>query len=148
MFVGEYSHALDGKGRLVLPSRFRDELSQGCYLTKGQERCLYVFGQDQFDREVERVRSIPRTDRRYRTYARVFFSGASDQQLDKQGRIQLPAGLRTYASLNKDVAILGVGERIEIWDSETWATYLEGEADQFYSDISDGDSLDGAGGSA
>ncbi|MBT8248727.1 MAG: division/cell wall cluster transcriptional repressor MraZ [Acidimicrobiia bacterium] len=145
MFVGEYAHALDGKGRLVLPSRFRDDLASGCYLTKGQERCLYVFDEQQFDREVERVRSIPRADRSYRTYARVFFSGASDQQLDKQGRIQIPAGLRAYASLNKDVAILGVGERIEIWDSETWAAYLAGEADQFYSDISEDTSRGGGG---
>ncbi len=137
MFVGEYAHTLDGKGRLVLPSRFRDGLADGCYLTKGQERCLYVFTPEQFDREVERVRAIPRTDRRYRTYARVFFAGASDQQLDRQGRIQLPSGLRDYASLAKEVAVLGVGERIEVWDRDTWASYLADEAEQFYADISD-----------
>jgi len=137
LFVGEFAHTIDGKGRLVLPSRFRDDLAGGCFITKGQERCLYVFTPEQFEREVERVRSIPRTDRRYRTYARVFFSGASDQQLDKQGRIQLPGGLRTYASLEKEVSVLGVGERIEVWDSETWSNYLANEADEFYSDISD-----------
>ena len=135
MFVGEFAHTVDGKGRVVLPSRFREDLANGCFVTKGQERCLYVFTPDQFDREVERVRSIPRTDRRHRTYARVFFSGASDEQLDKQGRIQLPAALRTYASLDKEVAVIGVGERIEIWDSATWTAYLADEADEFYSDI-------------
>lgn len=134
MFLGEHQHTIDPKGRVVLPSRFRDQLATGCFITKGQERCLFVFPPEQWEREVEGIRSLPRTDRRARNYSRVFFAGATDQKPDKQGRIQIPGTLRTYAGLHKDVVVVGVGERVEIWDSEKWQE-VTANADSEYADI-------------
>jgi len=134
VFLGEYQHSIDDKGRLVLPRKFRDELSGGCVITKGQERCLFVFSMDRWREEVGKVSRLPRTDRRARNYARSFFAAASDQPLDRQGRIQVPDGLRRYASLEKEATIVGVADRIEIWSTEAW----EGEraqADDYYAGI-------------
>ena len=142
MFLGEYQHSLDTKGRLVLPRKFRDELSDGLVVTKGQENCLYVFTFDRFQEEMARVNRLPRTDGRARKLARSFFPGASNQQLDKQGRIQIPDKLRNFASLEKDVAVVGVADRIEIWATDEWETVQE-EADQYYSEIEDALSSEG-----
>ncbi len=134
MFLGEHQHTIDPKGRIVLPSRFRADLARGCFITKGQDRCLFVFTPDQWAQEAERFRNLPRTDRRLRNYARVFFAGASDPKLDKQGRIQVPATLREYAGLEKEVVVVGVGERIEIWNADTWRE-VTSNADAEYADI-------------
>jgi MraZ protein len=134
VFLGEYQHTIDPKGRVVLPSRFRDDLAKGCVIAKGQERCLFVFTLEQWEQEVERVRSFPRTDRRLRNYSRAFFGGASDQKLDKQGRIQIPANLREYAGLGKDVVVVGVGERVELWDAGTWQEFTA-NVDEYYAEI-------------
>ncbi len=134
MFLGEYSHSLDQKGRVVMPSKFRPGLEHGCVVTKGQERCLYVFPLDRWDGEAERVLKLPRMDRRARNYARSFFASASDQALDKAGRCQIPEPLRSYAGLNKDVTVVGVADHIEIWDTATWET-VASEADEYYSGI-------------
>ena len=134
MFLGEYSHSLDEKGRVVMPSKFRVGLDDGCVVTKGQERCLYVFPLDRWETESERVLRLPRTDRRARNYARAFFASAIDQTLDKAGRCQIPEALRAYADLGKDVTVVGVADRIEIWDSETWGTIAQ-EADDYYAGI-------------
>jgi MraZ protein len=142
VFLGEYQHSVDSKGRLVLPSRFRDRLERGLVVTKGQERCLYVFPIDKWDQEVEQVNNLPRTDRRSRNYARSFFGSASDQQLDGQGRIQIPQPLREYASLAKDVVVIGVADRVEIWNVESWAS-VSGEADEQFAGIEEALSGDG-----
>ncbi len=142
MFLGEYQHSIDDKGRLVLPSKFRAGLDQGLVVTKGQERCLFVFPVERWEDEVAKVNRLPRTDRRSRNYARTFFGSASDQALDKQGRIQLPQALRDYAALDKDVVVVGVAERIEIWDSAAWST-LSAEADEVFAAIEDALSEDG-----
>ncbi|GMQ93468.1 MAG: division/cell wall cluster transcriptional repressor MraZ [Acidimicrobiia bacterium] len=134
MFLGEYSHSLDAKGRVVMPSRFRPGLERGCVLTKGQERCLYVFALDRWDGEAQRVLKLPRTDRRARNYARSFFASAIDQTLDKAGRCQIPESLRAYAGLSKDVTVVGVADRVEIWDTATWET-VAAEADEYYAGI-------------
>ena len=134
MFLGEYQHSVDAKGRVVLPSKFRDELAAGCVITKGQERCLYVFTTERFSDEVDRIKSLPRTERKFRDYARSFFAGASDQTLDRQGRIQIPATLRSYAGLGKDVAIVGVGERLEVWDAGSWRAFTE-SSDENYAEL-------------
>lgn len=134
MFLGEYQHSVDGKGRLVMPSKFRDRLEPGLVVTKGQERCLYVFPLDRWGEEVEKVKSLPRTDRRSRNYARSFFGAASDQSMDGQGRIQIPQPLRDYAGLDKEVVVVGVAERVEIWDAEAWAANTT-EADELYAGI-------------
>ena len=134
MFLGEYQHSVDTKGRVVLPSKFRDRLDEGLVVTKGQERCLYVFPLDRWDEEVSKVNNLPRTDRRSRNYARSFFGAASDQTMDGQGRIQIPQPLREYAALTKDVTVVGVADRVEIWDVEAW-TANSSEADDLYAGI-------------
>jgi MraZ protein len=142
VFLGEYQHSVDDKGRLVMPSKFRHHLADGIVVTKGQEHCLYVFPAERWDVEVERVNRLPRTNRRNRHYARSFFGAASDQELDKQGRIQLPPTLRSFAGLGKDVVIVGVADRLEIWDTEAWAR-LSDEADELYADIEEALSEEG-----
>lgn len=134
MFLGEYQHSVDAKGRVVLPAKFRDRLENGLVVTKGQERCLYIFPLDRWEEEVRKVNQLPRTDRRSRNYARSFFGAASDQALDKQGRIQVPQALRDYAALEKDVVVVGVADRVEIWDTESWAANST-EADELYAGI-------------
>ncbi|MCL1595514.1 MAG: division/cell wall cluster transcriptional repressor MraZ [Actinomycetia bacterium] len=134
MFLGEFSHSLDEKGRVVMPSKFRMGLEDGCVVTKGQERCLYVFPLDRWENESERVLRLPRTDRRARNYARAFFASAIDQTLDKAGRCQIPEALRVYANLGKDVTVVGVADRVEIWDTATWETVAQ-EADDYYAGI-------------
>ncbi len=134
MFLGEYSHSIDDKGRVVMPSKFRGELDGGLVITKGQERCLYVFPNDRWDTEANKVLSLPRTDPRNRSYSRTVFASASNQSLDKAGRCQIPEKLRLYAGLGKDVTVIGVADRIEVWDPEAWdIAALEG--DEYYADI-------------
>ena len=134
MFLGQYQHTVDKKGRMVLPARYRHKLSSGCVITKGQERCLYVFPLDRWEREVEKYRMLPRTDARARRLTRAFFAGAIHQELDAAGRVQLPVRLREYAGLEREVTVIGVEERAEIWDSVAWNQYDE-EADDYYSNI-------------
>jgi MraZ protein len=134
MFLGEYSHSLDDKGRIVMPSKFRVGLAGGLVITKGQERCLYVFGMGTWQDESARVQRLPRTDRRARNFSRSFFASASDQALDRTGRCQIPEALRIYAGLDKDVTVVGVSDRIEIWDTETWHS-VAAEADEYYAGI-------------
>ena len=124
MFLGTYTPRLDEKSRLILPAKFRDELAEGLVLTRGQERCIYVFSAREFERVHEQMRSAPLSSRQARDYIRVFLSGASDEVPDKQGRVTVPAPLRQYAGLDRDVTVIGAGTRVEIWDSESWNTYL------------------------
>ena len=134
VFLGEYQHAVDDKGRMVLPARFRRGLENGCVVTKGQERCLYVFPMSRWREETERFGSLPRTDARARRLARSFFAGAIAQEMDGAGRVQLPQGLRDYAGLGKEVTVIGVSDRLEIWNTAEWRAY-NAEADEFYSTI-------------
>ncbi|ACS30874.1 division/cell wall cluster transcriptional repressor MraZ [Micrococcus luteus] len=124
MFLGTYTPRLDEKSRLILPAKFREELAEGLVLTRGQERCIYVFSAREFERVHEQMRSAPLSSRQARDYIRVFLSGASDEVPDKQGRVTVPAPLRQYAGLDRDVTVIGAGTRVEIWDSESWNTYL------------------------
>ena len=124
MFLGTHTPRLDDKGRLILPAKFRAELAGGLVVTRGQERCLYVFAMDEFVRIADQMRTAPVTSKSVRDYLRVFLSGASDEAPDKQGRITLPPVLREYAGLTRDVAVIGAGSRLEIWDAEAWSTYL------------------------
>jgi MraZ protein len=106
-------------------------LAKGCFVTKGLDRCLFIFTPGQWEIEAQEFRALSRRDRQLRNYSRVFFAGAIDQKLDKQGRIQIPAGLREYAGLDKDVTVVGVAERIEIWNTATWQELTAG-ADEEY----------------
>ena len=133
MFLGTYSPRLDEKGRLFLPAKFRDELAAGLVITKGQERCLYVFAAAEFARLTERLREAPLTAKGARDYSRVFFASAHDDTPDKQGRVTVPPQLREYAGLDRDCAVIGANTRVEIWDAAAWATYLAGQEEQFSS---------------
>ena len=136
MFLGTHEPKLDEKGRLILPARFRDELSEGLVITKGQERCLYVFPANEFSLITERLRQAPVTEKKSRDYLRVMFAGAHDEVPDNQGRITIPAGLRTYASLEKNCVVIGANTRLEIWDSTTWNAYLA-DREKTFSDVSE-----------
>jgi MraZ protein len=136
MFLGTHTPHLDEKGRLFLPAKYREELSRGLVLTKGQERCLYVFPLTEFDRVTEALRA-PVTTKAVRDYSRVFFASASDETPDRQGRITVPAALREYAGLQRDCVVIGANTRLEIWDAEAWTTYLDRQEDAF-SDASEG----------
>lgn len=131
MFLGTFTPKLDDKGRLILPAKFRDELSDGLVVTRGQERCLYVFGEREFERMHERIREAPITSKQSRDYLRVFLSGAHAETPDKQGRVTVPQGLREYAGLDRDLAVIGAGSRAEIWDAEAWQQYLTAQESAF-----------------
>ncbi len=131
MFLGTHTPRLDEKGRLFLPAKYRDELAPGLVITKGQERCLYVFPLPEFDRITEALRAAPVTAKSVRDYSRVFFASASDETPDKQGRVTIPPALREYAGLQRDCVVIGANTRLEIWDSEAWTSYLDQQEDAF-----------------
>ncbi|WP_432562795.1 division/cell wall cluster transcriptional repressor MraZ [Kineococcus sp. SYSU DK003] len=124
MFLGTHTPRLDDKGRLILPARFRDQLLDGLVITRGQDRCLYLFPMQEFQQMHEELRRAPLTNKEARDYQRVFLSGASSEVPDKQGRITVPPLLRQYAALDRDVAVIGAGSRVELWDLPTWESYL------------------------
>ena len=117
MFLGTHTPRLDDKGRLFLPAKFRDELSEGLVVTRGQERCLYVWPSAEFRSFTEQLRKAPVTNKSARTFMRMLFAA------DKQGRVTLPPMLREYAGLNRECVVIGAFNRVEIWDSEAWNTY-------------------------
>lgn len=131
MLLGTHSPRLDDKGRLILPAKFRDDLAEGVVITRGQERCLYVFSKREFAGVHEKIRQAPVTSEEARKYLRVFLSGATDEIPDKQGRVLLPQVLREYAGLSKDLTIIGVGARAEIWDAASWQSYLAANEENF-----------------
>lgn len=124
MFLGAHAPKLDDKGRVILPAKFRDELAAGIVVTRGQENCLYVFTSREFETLHEKIRQAPVTSKVARDFLRVFLSGASAEMPDKQNRITIPANLREYAGLGHDLTVIGAGNRVEIWDSAAWDTYL------------------------
>lgn len=134
MFLGTFTPKLDDKGRLILPAKFREDLAEGLVITRGQERCLYVFSESEFAQMHERIREAPITSKQGRDYLRVFLSGAHAETPDKQGRVTVPAALRQYASLDRDLAVIGAGSRAEIWDAEAWQRYLA-EQESAFADI-------------
>ena len=131
MFLGTFSPKLDEKSRLILPAKFRDELADGLVVTRGQERCLYVFSREEFESMHDRIRSAPITSKLSRDYLRVFLSGAHDETPDKQHRITLPAPLREYAGLDRELVVIGAGSRAEIWNAESWQKYLSDQEASF-----------------
>ncbi len=118
MFMGEYNHTIDAKGRLIIPSKFREILGDVFVVTKGLDGCLFVYDNEEWKRFEEKLRALPITNKEARQFVRFFLAGAAEVEVDKQGRILLPNVLREFAQINKDVALLGVGSRIEIWGRE------------------------------
>jgi MraZ protein len=141
VFLGTHSPRLDEKGRIILPAKFREELAEGLVLTRGQERCIYVFSQKEFERIHESMREAPLSSKQARDYIRVFLSGASDEVPDKQGRVTIPPALRSYAGLGRELAVIGAGTRAEIWDADAWNEYLT-EKESAFSETDD-DNLPG-----
>ena len=121
MFMGEYNHSIDTKGRLIIPSRFREELGDEFVVTKGLDGCLFVFPDHEWRAFEEKLRTLPLTNKIARKFARFFVAGATPCELDRQGRILLPQTLREFAGLEKDVVLTGMLNRIEIWSTAKWA---------------------------
>jgi MraZ protein len=137
MFLGTHTPRLDDKGRLILPAKFREELAGGVVITKGQEHCLYVFPMAEFQRQADALAAAPVTNKAARAYSRVFFAGAHDEVPDKQGRVTIPGHLRDYASLDRDLVVIGASTRVEIWDKQSWESYLS-ESEGEFADITEG----------
>ena len=136
LFLGTHFPRLDDKGRLILPAKFRDALVEGLVITKGQERCLYVWPVDEFARITEQLRNAPPTNKAVRDYMRVFFAGASDEVPDRQGRVTVPPPLRDYAGLTRDCVVIGASNRVEVWDARSWESYLA-EQEQAFAELSE-----------
>lgn len=131
MFLGTHTPRLDDKGRMILPAKFREKFAAGLVMTRGQERCLYVFPMNEFERIAAAMNTTPVTSRAVRDYQRVLLSGASDEIPDKQGRVTIPPLLREYAGLSKECTVIGAGSRVEIWDTQAWNDYLAGAEQPF-----------------
>ena len=121
MFLGEFVHTIDDKGRLTIPARFRAGLAEGLVATRGIDRCLVIYPLDEWERLASQVSALPMTDRRARAFRRLVFANASDAVPDKQGRILIPPRLREYASLDGEVVVTGLNTYIEVWNHDAWA---------------------------
>jgi len=131
MFMGEYRHSIDEKGRLIIPSRFRDALGTTFVLTRGLDQCLFVYPQEEWKALEQKLKSLPFTKADARAFTRFFFSGAVECELDKQGRVNIPSHLKEYARLTKECVVIGVSSRIEIWSQEIWEEYFRQSQDSF-----------------
>ncbi len=136
MFMGTYEHTIDEKGRLIIPSRFREELGDTFVVTKGLDNCLFVYPMNEWRQLEEKLKALPFTRADARAFVRFFFSGAAECSLDKQGRVVVPANLREYARLDREAVIIGVSSRVEIWSPEGWSSY-EKDAELSYEDIAE-----------
>ena len=123
MLIGEFQHNIDAKGRVIIPAKFREDLGERFYITKGLDGCLFVLSQTAWERLQEKVQALPLS--KSRGIQRFFFSGAVDVETDKQGRILIPQNLRDHAGLVKDVTFIGTSTRVEIWDTQRWARFNE-----------------------
>lgn len=133
MFIGEYRHNVDAKGRLIIPSKFRDLLGESFVISRGLDKCLYGYPMHEWQVIEEKLKLGPLSKRETRDAARFFFSGASEGEFDKQGRVNIPAALMGYANIEKECVIIGVSSRIEIWSKENWEPYLEDSCESFES---------------
>ena len=120
MFMGEYNHTIDAKGRLIIPAKFREVLGDEFVVTKGMDGCLFVFDNSEWQSFAEKLRSLPMIDKEVRQFTRFFLAGAASVEVDKQGRILIPSVLRDFAGITKDTVLIGVGSRIEIWSKDRW----------------------------
>ena len=127
MLIGEYEHSLDVKGRLILPAKIREDMGEKFIVTKGLDGCLFAFSQEEWLNFETKLKALPLSDKNARNFVRFFLSGATECEIDKQGRFLIAGNLREYAKLEKDTVIIGVGTRIEIWDKEKWKAYNSDE---------------------
>lgn len=125
MFIGEYKHNVDEKGRLAIPSKFRGDLVKGAVVTRGLDASLFLFPKEEWGKLAEKLASLPLGQATSRAFSRLMLAGAMDVELDKQGRIVIPEYLRSYASLKKSVTVAGLYNRLEIWDEDLWNAYKQ-----------------------
>lgn len=123
MFIGEYNHALDSKNRMIVPAKFREGLGGKFIITKGLDGCLYVYPMEEWSKLEEKLKTLPLTNKDARAFVRFFFSGASEVEIDKQGRALIPQNLIEYANIEKEIVSIGVSNRIEIWSKDKWNEY-------------------------
>ncbi len=135
MFMGEYHHTIDDKGRLIIPSKIRGELGEKFIITRGLDNCLFVYPRDEWDHIITKYKELPNT-KDARNFMRFFLSGATECEFDKQGRIKIPFPLMTTANLEKDCVIIGVNDRLEIWSKINWENFIINNEDSL-SDIAD-----------
>jgi MraZ protein len=131
MFMGEYRHSIDAKGRLIIPAKFREDLGEAFVLTRGLDQCLFGYPLQEWTILEEKLKALPLTKKDARSFTRFFFSGATECELDKQGRINIPSTLLQYAQLEKECVILGVSNRIEIWSKPIWEDYFAKSEESF-----------------
>lgn len=131
MFMGEYQHSIDDKGRIIIPAKFRDGLGSQFIATRGLDNCLFVYPLQEWAVLEQKLKSLPLMKSDARAFSRFFFSGATECELDKQGRVTVPGNLRDYAKLDKDCTVIGVSNRVEIWSKQIWEGYYEQSEDAF-----------------
>lgn len=131
MLLGTHTPKLDDKGRIILPAKFREDLAGGVVITRGQEHCLYVFSTAEFESVHERIRQAPLSNKQARDFLRMFLSGASAEMPDSQNRITVPQALRTYAGLEKELVVTGVGAHAEIWNADAWNAFVESNEETY-----------------
>ena len=136
MFTGEFQHTLDGKGRVIIPSRLRDGLGERFVVTRGLDQCLFVYPTSEWVRLEQKMKQLPFTKRDSRAFSRLFFSGAMEVEAHKQGRVLIPQNLREYAGIEKDVMFIGVSNRVEVWSEAAWKDYF-GQANENYEELAE-----------
>lgn len=134
--MGEYQHSVDTKGRLIVPSKFREDLGTTFVITRGLDNCLFGYPMDEWRKLEEKLKQLPMTKKDARAFTRFFFSGATEVEIDKQGRINIPTTLATYAKIEKECVVIGVSSKIEIWAKEAWESYAD-EAEESFNEIAE-----------
>lgn len=129
--MGEYQHNIDTKGRMIVPAKFREELGESFVLTRGLDQCLFAYPMDEWKILEDKLKQLPLTKKDARTFTRFFFSGAVECEVDKQGRINIPAPLRTYSKIEKECIVIGVSNRVEVWAKDTWDEYVSDSEESF-----------------
>ncbi|MFD2208729.1 division/cell wall cluster transcriptional repressor MraZ [Virgibacillus halophilus] len=136
MFMGEFQHNIDQKGRIIMPSKFREDLGDSFVVTRGLDKCLFAYPLSEWKALEEKLKKLPLTKKDARAFTRFFFSGAVECEIDKQGRINIPQPLRKYANLEKECVVIGVSERIELWAKDEWEDYFE-DSEESFAEISE-----------
>lgn len=136
MFMGEFQHNIDTKGRIIVPAKFREGLGDNFVVTRGLDKCLFAYPMDEWKLLEEKLKKLPLTKKDARAFTRFFFSGAVECEVDKQGRINIPQPLRNYAALDKECVVIGVSNRIEFWANENWEEYFS-DSEESFSEIAE-----------
>lgn len=131
MFLGEYQHSIDDKGRIIMPARFREQLGERFIITRGLDGCLFVYPMQEWQKLAGEVQNLPLARKDARTFSRMLFSGAAECECDKQGRVSIPSSLREYAGIERDVVTIGVSSRIEIWALDLWQEINQSASEKF-----------------